>query len=475
MTTAATTRGFKSPKRVLGQVDTEGAAKAIAAAADISLIIDRKGVILDVAFGSHDFQIPGHDAWIGQNWTDTVTVESKPKIESIIEEAAAGQPSRWRQINYPSKADDDIPVLYSAVQVGSKGRMVVLGRELRSMSEVQQRLMTAQQSIEREYARLRELETRYKLLFQIATEAVIIVDAASLRIVEINPTANKLFGASNRKIVGQNFLRHFDPESEAALKAVLSTVRGRGTTEEVITRLRGGSGSFVASISMLRQDDAIHYMVRLLPETRASLLPEVTMNNAALLGLVDKIPDGFVITDSAGTILSANTSFVEMVRAATEDQLRGRSLGDFIGRRDNDLDLLLTNLREFGAIRHFTTTLRSTVDTIDDIELSAAAVSIGDQSSFGFTLRTISDRAAKDSGGDSALPRSAEEMTRLIGRVPLKDLVRETTDIIERLCIEAALELTQDNRASAAEMLGLSRQSLYTKMHRYGLSDDSSD
>ena len=43
--------------------------------------------------------------------------------------------------------------------------------------------------------------------------------------------------------------------------------------------------------------------------------------------------------------------------------------------------------------------------------------------------------------------------------------------MIERLCIEAALELTRDNRASAAEMLGLSRQSLYAKLRRYGLGD----
>ncbi len=51
----------------------------------------------------------------------------------------------------------------------------------------------------------------------------------------------------------------------------------------------------------------------------------------------------------------------------------------------------------------------------------------------------------------------------------LKELVRETTDIIERLCIEAALEMTKDNRATAAELLGLSRQSLYLKMRRFGL------
>ena len=58
-----------------------------------------------------------------------------------------------------------------------------------------------------------------------------------------------------------------------------------------------------------------------------------------------------------------------------------------------------------------------------------------------------------------------------MGRVSLKDLVRESTDLIEKLCIEAALELTQDNRASAAEMLGLSRQSLYVKLRRYSLGD----
>ena len=48
-------------------------------------------------------------------------------------------------------------------------------------------------------------------------------------------------------------------------------------------------------------------------------------------------------------------------------------------------------------------------------------------------------------------------------------------DVIDRLCIEAALEITGDNRASAAEILGLSRQSLYVKLRRYGLGDLGSD
>jgi DNA-binding NtrC family response regulator len=81
----------------------------------------------------------------------------------------------------------------------------------------------------------------------------------------------------------------------------------------------------------------------------------------------------------------------------------------------------------------------------------------------------------KDRLGGRELPRTVEQFTDLVGRVPLKSLVRETTDLIERLCIEAALELTRDNRASAADMLGLSRQGLYAKLRRYGLGDLDGD
>ena len=83
----------------------------------------------------------------------------------------------------------------------------------------------------------------------------------------------------------------------------------------------------------------------------------------------------------------------------------------------------------------------------------------------------MKQQAQKAPKPDEPLADSIRDMTELIGRVPLKDLVRETSDIIERLCIEAALKTTQGNRASAAELLGLSRQSLYVKLRRYGLTD----
>jgi DNA-binding NtrC family response regulator len=70
------------------------------------------------------------------------------------------------------------------------------------------------------------------------------------------------------------------------------------------------------------------------------------------------------------------------------------------------------------------------------------------------------------------LPVWVAQFTDRVGSAPLKDLVRESTDLIERLCIEAALKLTNGNRASAAELLGLSRQSLYVKLARYGIGGE---
>jgi DNA-binding NtrC family response regulator len=64
-----------------------------------------------------------------------------------------------------------------------------------------------------------------------------------------------------------------------------------------------------------------------------------------------------------------------------------------------------------------------------------------------------------------------EQLTGLVGRVQLRDLVRDTTDLVERHFIEAALEMTDHNRTSAAEVLGVSRQSLYVKLRRYQLGN----
>jgi transcriptional regulator PpsR len=122
-------------------------------------------------------------------------------------------------------------------------------------------------------------------------------------------------------------------------------------------------------------------------------------------------------------------------------------------------------------VRNFATVLRNQFDEQEDVEISAVAAPDGARLCYGFTIRGAGRRVSERSSNSPELRRSVEQLTTLVGRVTLKELVRETTDLVERLCIEAALELTNDNRASAAEVLGLSRQSLYSKLHRFGLGN----
>ncbi len=70
------------------------------------------------------------------------------------------------------------------------------------------------------------------------------------------------------------------------------------------------------------------------------------------------------------------------------------------------------------------------------------------------------------------LLRSLQSLTGRLGEASLKVLVSETVGVLERHYIEAALTNTEGNRSAAAKMLGLSRQSLYMKLSRYGIGSD---
>jgi transcriptional regulator PpsR len=132
---------------------------------------------------------------------------------------------------------------------------------------------------------------------------------------------------------------------------------------------------------------------------------------------------------------------------------------------------MLTQLKEHGTLRNFSTVLRAGFGEMEEVEVSAVSVPDDTQPTYGFSIRNVARRLAPAQVPGTALPQSIEQLTQLIGRVPMKEIVRESTDLIEKLCIEAALNLTSDNRASAADVLGLSRQSLYSKLRRYGLGN----
>jgi transcriptional regulator PpsR len=454
---------FGDADGVFGAFDAAATGMLAMVAGDVTLVIDGSGVILDATANPDDF--PGFAEWIGRDWLDTVTVESRPKIMEMLAGARKGTVQHWRQVTHVT-GSGDIPVRYVVIPSKDGERHIAFGRDLREAARLQQRLLQAQQSLERDYLRTRRIETRYRLLFDQSAEAVLILEGDGFRIKEANQAAHRLLGEKPGSLIGTKLLHQFARETRDGLIAFLGSVLSAASVSPTTTNLAKGGGAVTLSATGFRQHGKQCVMVRVATEASPEG-PEA----GATLAAIENMPDAFVLTDARKAIVAANLAFVELAQAASLDQIRGRPLSDFLGRPGIDLELIEGQLTKHGFARNVSTVVGAG-DNLDGepVEISAV-MSGGDEPHYGFVIREVGRRLQPLPASGDEQPRSVEQLTELVGRMSLKDIVRESTDLIERLCIEAALSYTSDNRASAAEILGLSRQSLYSKLHRYGLGN----
>lgn len=454
---------FAEPESTFQGMPASAVATALAAASDLTLVLDRDGVVRDLAFGSPEMYAEGFEAWRGRSWIDTVTIESRHKVEEMLRDAALQQPTRWREVNHPHDGHPDVPVRYSVVQAIPNGGYLAFGRDLRTVATLQQKLVEAQIAVERDYARIRQSELRYRLLFQVIAEPVIIVDAATGRIVEVNPAANRLLAQKSDRFPDELFINLFAESARETVLALLASVRSLGHAQAHSASLRT-HGNVSLSASLFRQANTSQILVRML-DANSETCGEPPNAGVFPSNIADRLTDAFVLTDQDARLVSCNAAFLDLVQAPSEAPVKNQRLDSWIGRSSVDVNVLVQSLRDTGAVRSFQTVATGVYRLSQAIDIAAAAVPDATPPGFAFVIRPIMPPPVHT----PALPKSVEQLTELVGRVPLKDLVRETSDLIEKLCIQAALELTKDNRASAAELLGLSRQSLYVKLRRYGL------
>ncbi len=460
----------------LGELDPSVAAKVLAAGGDVAMIIDRNGIICDLAVSNEDLELDGHDGWISKAWADTVTLDSRAKVAELLRDAADDMPIRWRELNHPSYRGESVALRYVAMASGRDGKVIAIGRDHRASSILQQRLLRAQQSMERDYAQMRDSESRYRSLFQLTNEAVLVIDGTARRVVEANPAAERILHAET-SLVGRQFSKLFDESSQEDASSLLSVALATSNRKGPEGVVKAGGKDITASASVFRQDRSTHFLVRLTVSDQVA--PSIPASAARLLAAIETLPDGFVVTDGNLQILTVNAAFLDMVHLPTVEQAKGQVLSQFLGRPGVDRNILLENLNKYGTVRNFPTVIQTQFGEVDDAEVSAVSVASGDIPCFGFSIRRVAKRdIARDMDRATTpvqLARTPADMSELVGRVSLKEIVRDATDVVERLCIESALEMTGNNRASAAEILGVSRQSLYSKLHRFGIGKFDDD
>jgi transcriptional regulator PpsR len=345
--------------------------------------------------------------------------------------------------------------------------VLAVGRDLRAIAAIQQRFVESQQEMERDYWKRRQADARYRQLFQVATDAVMVVDALAMTIVEANQAAGQLLGHPAEKLVGQHATLGLDAHSRAAVDELLASTRATGRAAEIRARLDGGAGVVDVSAAPFRSGDALLLLVR----ARAVESQPVSSDAAARLAdFVERTPDAVVITDSNGRVTIANPAFLLLCGADTEAQCVGRSLGDWLSRAGRDLAALLSEVRRHGIAPRVAATFQGDRASGVEVEISAALLTEGDQECLGFTIRHVPVRPNVALPLADVLAAALEELSAQVGRVDLPALMREATRLSERHLIESALGQSRGDAHAAAELLGIAPESLNLRMRRLGLA-----
>lgn len=442
---------------------------------DVTLLLDMDGVIREATL-SGAISNEGVDGWLGRPWGDTVSDIGGEKVRRMLEDAKARGVSAFRQVTQRFPSGLELPVEYTTLMLGGRAGLIAIGKNLQAVAELQSRLIAAQQAIERDHWKRREIETRYRLLFEASNEAFLMVRASNLRILEANPAAAQALGLPSQDpeaLNGREFLNELVPQERDACQAMFQRVREQGKAPGLLVHVGLDRKPWMVRASLIAAEPGQAFLLQLAPVGTATQPERRRRDSVSIEDVLEHAPDGFVLIDEEGVIRRANRAFLELVELGAMGSVVGESLSRWLWQPGADLSVLLATFHRHRVVRLFSTTLHGELGTETEVEISVAGAPDAESRNIGMVIRDIG-RRLRASPDDGRLLSALGPVAEQIGRAPLRKLVDDTVGVVERYHIKSAIETAGGNRTAAAEILGLSRQSLYAKLKRYGLEQRSS-
>lgn len=449
-------------------VDPEMLSEIVSTAADISLLISSDGRILAVMVNPAHPVFGRLEPWVGKPIADVITDESHEKLVKRLDVInRPGAHSLAVEINHIDQTLWEFPVRYSMHSIGRDKTILMMGRDMRPVAEMQQQLVMAQFALERDYETQREMDTRYRVLMEATRDAVVLVAMNSGRIADLNAAAAMMLGGSRLDLVGAAIAQEFEGRRRGEFLESLSNIASADAVSPVELVARRSQRKVRVIPKLFRAAGERLMLCRIeAPELINSSNSE---SNENLERLFHEGVDAIVFLDQDGIILSANDSFLKLTDSTHLASVRNRSLADFLARGGVDLRVLLDNTKRARQLRMYATRILSEFKGEVAVEISATYLSDRPKPGFGLIIRDASRSEMLRKPGFTAGEDGMRSVMELVGSSTLRDIVAETTDVVEKMCIQTAVDLTRNNRVAAAEMLGLSRQSLYVKLRKFGL------
>lgn len=432
---------------------------------DLALVLDRGGMVSDVQSAHDPGLVEEARAWIGQDWRGLVAPQHRDRMEQMLREAAERGVSTRRLLLHAGPGGTSLPL--TCVVVRSNG-LVVLATDQREVSALQARLTDAQQRLQRATRRADQLEARQQVLLDHGPEAALLVDATSRRVLEANAAAGTLLGVPVERVAGRPLATVLGVTVESDLRDFLAGVQVGGGTGASRFERRVAPQALRLDVRHLPEDSGGVFVVHATAEPGPDGRGPGSVPTAARV--LSALPDPVVVTDGAGLVVVANSAFHRLVGLGQGHQIAGQGLQRWLGRPGADLGYILRELQDAGSVYLLETEIETEQGLRREVELGAGPLAVEDGRCWVFALREIGGRVPPRPREGTALALAVGQLTMLVGKITLKNLMRDTTVQMERHFIEAALAATSGNRTAAAAMLGVSRQSLYVKLRQYGLA-----
>lgn len=442
----------------------------ISTLADFAMVTDRRGLIVSILANPFLGKLTELRGWESTDVRDQLTVESVAKYErALADHLAKPDLPRSSELNHRDrKTGREFPVSYTFHAIGD-GLILMMGRDLRPIADLQQQLVNAQLAVEKDFERQRGFDTRFRVLMQATRDPMLFVSVASGEIEMSNGAATSLLGKSREELRGRNFADFVEAQGHGELMASLAATALAEGPSVARLALRSGNRQVVVHPVFFRAAGERMLLCHFILDDEATVDGDAFATR--LTDLFDRGPDAVVMTDADGRIETANAAFFDLAEADDAEAVRRRPLGEFLERGTVDQKILVDSALRAGRIKVYRTRVRGKFGAMRQVEISATHLGQDDRHELAFVIRDIevSDLAQPVAGATGETAKANGSVAELVGSTKLRDIVSDSTEVIERICIETALEMTSNNRVAAAEMLGLSRQSLYVKLRKFGL------
>jgi len=444
----------------------------VAAVADLAIVLDCSGKVQSVVVNPLNPTLGRLDHWKDRDIREFMAVDSLNKLERQLEAYRAGEKDvvETIEVNHYDNANWVFPIRYTLHRTGQEGIILMLGRDLRPIAKLQHRLVKAQLALEKDYDTHRDYETRYRVIMEAVRDALVLVEVATGRILDINTSAAQILGPDPDTLIGTAFTQEFGGRRGELLESLLSSAAD-DTAGAIPAETKRRHKKVMIDPTVFRAAGDKTLLCRIEATTNAGGVAAELGQSLAVL--YRDGADAVVFTDASGTIRTCNERFLSLCDAGQIAVVKGKSLSDFLARGSVDLKVMLDNTARTGRMRVHATRLEGAHGAQLSVEISATH--LPGTGGFGFVIRDTSrmdvvrDSVTAVPAGGPVTDEAMRSMMNLVGAAPLRDIVSAANDVIEKICIETAVEMADNNRVAVADMLGLSRQSLYVKLRKYGM------